>query len=131
MLADPSPTNPWNLHGEKHWDEIALSSPTLLEPALYLGAAALGDRNRPRTPGTITVRGYIRDRAGNEQPVWKVRAGQTIGLTNYPNDAPRLVVETDYDDESKSLRIAVDRPFALLDAYLDRLSNALGARGVG
>lgn len=129
-LADSSLTNPWNMHGEQHWDEIVLSSPSLLEPALNLGRAALADRNRPRTPGTITVRGYIRDRAGNEQPVWKVRAGDTIAITNFPNDAPRLIVETDYEDEKKSIRLAIDRPFALLDAYLDRVGNALGARGL-
>jgi hypothetical protein len=51
---------------------------------LLLGVAALADRNRPKTPGTITATGYIRDRAGNPQPVWKVRAGDTIAITNFP-----------------------------------------------
>jgi hypothetical protein len=130
QLSDTSSTNPWNKHGEDHWDDITLSSPTTLASALNIGTAALADRNRPRTPGTITVRGYIRDRAGNKQPVWKVRAGDTISITNFPNDTPRLIVETDYDDEAKSIRLAIDRPFALLDAYLDRIGNALSARGI-
>lgn len=129
-LADTSSTNPWNQHGIAHWDEITLSTPTLEQSALNLGAAALADRNRPKTPGTITVRGYIRDRAGNPQPTWKVRAGDTIAITNFPNDTPRLIVETDYDDEQKQIRIGVDKPFQLLDAYLDRVGNALGARGL-
>jgi hypothetical protein len=129
-LADTSSTNPWNQHGIDHWDEIALSTPDTETGALYLGVAALADRNAPKTPGTITVRGYIRDRAGNDQPAWKPRAGDTISITNFPNDTPRLIVETDYNDEDKTLRIAVDRPFQLLEAYFDRTNTALGARGL-
>ena len=129
-LADASTENPWNAWGIPHWDEITLSTPTLQAQALELGRAALADRNRPKTPGTITVKGYIRDRAGNPQPVWKVRAGETISITNFPNDTPRLIVETDYSDEDKTVKLAIDRPFALLDAYLDRQANALAARGL-
>jgi hypothetical protein len=130
-LSDTSTSNPWNQHGIAKWNEITLSSPTLAAQASSLGQAALADSNRPRTPGTITVRGYIRDRAGNKQPCWKVRAGDTISITNFPNDSPRLIVETDYDDESKQVRLSIDRPFALLDAYLDRLANGLGGAGLG
>jgi hypothetical protein len=129
-LVDGSQGNPWNAAGIQHWDEITLSKPSTAAQALQLGRAALADRNRPRTPGTVTVRGYIRDRAGNEQPVWKVRAGDTIAITNF-NDAVRLIVETDYDDEAKQVRLSIDKPFALLDAYLDRVGNALQARGLG
>ena len=130
-LRDASDSNPWNRHGVDHWDEITISSPVLLAQALELGRAALADRNTPKTPGTISVRGYIRDRAGNPQPVWKVRAGDTIAITNFPNDSPRLIVETDYNDETKEQRLAIDRPFALLEAYLDRQANALQAAGLG
>jgi len=129
-LADASSTNPWNMHGVDHWDEITLSTPSTADAAVQLGIAALSERNRPKTPGTITVKGYIRDRAGNYQPCWKVRAGDTVAVTNFPNDTPRLIVETDYNDEDKTVRIAVDRPFQLLEAYLDRVGNALGARGL-
>jgi hypothetical protein len=130
-LSDSSATNPWNMHGIDAWDEITLSTPVLAAQALLLGQAALADRNRPKTPGTITTTGYIRDRAGNPQPVWKVRAGDTISVTNFPNDSPRLIVETDYDDEQKRLSLSIDAPFALLDAYLDRLTNAVSAAGLG
>jgi hypothetical protein len=102
----------------------------LAAQAALLGQAALADRNRAKTPGTITVRGYIRDRAGNPQPVWKVRAGDTIAITNF-NDLIRLIVETDYDDETKEIRLAIDKPFALLDAYLDRQANAQAAGAPG
>jgi hypothetical protein len=61
--------------------------------------------------------------------VSKVRAGDTIAVTNF-NDVIRLIVEADYDDEQKTVSLAIDKPFALLDAYLDRLGNAIGARGL-
>jgi hypothetical protein len=128
-LSDASSANPWTAHSRRHWDEITLSTPTFAAQAALLGAAALADRNRPKTPGTITATGYIRDRAGNPQPVSKVRAGDTIAVTNF-NDVIRLIVEADYDDEQKTVSLSIDKPFALLDAYLDRLGNAIGARGL-
>lgn len=129
-LQETDPSNPWNMSGIDHWEEIELSSPTIEAQALQLGRAALADRNTPKNPGTITVQGYVRDRFGHEQPVWKVRAGDTISVRNFPNDTPRLVVETNYDDDQKQNSLSIDRPFALIDAYLDRLGTALGARGL-
>jgi hypothetical protein len=129
-LADTSSSNPWNQHGLTHWEEITLSTPSTEDEATQIARAALADRNAPKNPGTITVKGYIRDRAGNYQPCWKPRAGDTIAITNFPNDSPRLIVETDYNDEDKTIRIAVDRPFQLLEAYLDRQQNALQARNL-
>ncbi len=130
-LATTDPENPWRKHGVDHWEEITLSTPTIQAQALQLGRAALAEKNTPKTPGTITVQGYIRDRQGHQQPVWKVRAGDTISVTNFPNDSPRLIVETDYNDESKEISLSIDRPFAMLDAYLDRVGVALSARGLG
>jgi hypothetical protein len=130
-LTDTSATNPWNTHGIKKWASITISTPTLAAQAVLLGQAALASANEPKTPGTITTTGYVRDRAGNPQPGWKVRAGDTIAVTNFPNDAPRLIVETDWDDEAKRLKLAIDFPFATLDAYLDRQANALQAAGLG
>lgn len=129
-LVDPDPTNPWTTHGVQRWITIELSTPTIQTQALQIGRAALADRNTPKTPGTITVQGYIRDRQGNEQPVWKIRAGDTISVTNFPNDSPRLIVETNYDDEQKQISLSIDRPFALLDAYIDRVNTAIGAKGL-
>jgi hypothetical protein len=128
-LSDTSSANPWTAHSRNHWDEITLSVPVLAAQAALLGVAALADRNRPKTPGTLTATGYIRDRAGNPQPVSKVRAGDTIAVTNF-NDIVRLIVEADYDDTQKTVSLSIDKPFALLDAYLDRLGNAIGARGL-
>jgi len=130
VLADTSPDNPWNEWGFNRWDEIELSTPTLGAQALQIGRAVLADRNRPKTPGTITVSGYVRDRAGNRQPVWKIRAGDTISVTNFPNDSPRLIHETSYDDATKTNSLSVDAPAATIDALFDRQSLALTAGGL-
>lgn len=129
-LRDLSRDNPWNEWGIDHWDEIELSTPTLQESALQLGRMALSEKIRPKTPGTITVRGYIRDRRGVLQPAWKPRAGDTVSVSNFPNEGPRLIQETNWDDDSKTLTLSVEQPAGFLDAYLDRVNNAVGARGL-
>lgn len=129
-LRDSDPTNPWNRHGIDRWDDLELSYPSTAQDAAQAGRAALADRNRAKHPGQITVKGYIKDRAGNEQPGWKVRAGDTVAITDHPYDAPRLIHETSWDDESKTLQMTVDGPPSILDAQVDRVMNALTARGL-
>ncbi len=128
-LLDTSDANPWNQWGRYHPLYLDLSGPELEADAIQIGRAALAEKNRPKTAGTLTVEGYIRDRAGNYQPVSRVRAGDVICVTNF-NEINRLIVETDYDDESKTLRVAVDFPFQLLEALFDRQANARLAKGV-
>lgn len=130
-LADGSASNPWNKVGVQRWGTTQLSTPTLAAQAAQIGRAVLADRNRPKAPGTITASGYIRDRAGNEQPVWKVRAGDTIAITNFPNDSPRLIHETSYDDESKVVTLSIEAPASAMDAVFDRIGTALTAAGLG
>jgi hypothetical protein len=129
-LQDTSLDNPWNEWGIDHPDRLDLTTPTVLNQALQIGATALADKNRPKTAGTLTVRGYIRDRAGNPQPVSKVRAGDRLSVTNFPNDSPRLIVESTYDHETTTARLAVDLPFQTLEALFDRQQSALAARGL-
>lgn len=129
-LRDTSDANPWNQWGRDHWyEDLTLSGGQLEADALQIGRAVLAEKNRPKTAGTLTVQGYIRDRAGNPQPVSKVRAGDVICVTNF-NEINRLIVETDVDDEAKVLRVAVDLPFQTLDALFDRQANARQARGL-
>lgn len=129
-LQDTSLENPWNQRGRYHPLPLELSTPVLEADAVQIARAALADKNRPKTAGTITVQGYLRDRAGNPQPVSRVRAGDVICVTNF-NEINRLIVETDNDDETKTMRIAVDLPFELLEALMDRQANARQARGLG
>jgi hypothetical protein len=129
-LADTNPENPATLHGIDRWDEISLSSPTTSTAAAEIGRAALAERNQPKAPGSIRVTGHIKDRAGHWTPVWKVRAGDTIAVTNHPNDRPRLVTETNYNHDDRTVTISVDSETRRLDAVLDRISTALSAANI-
>lgn len=124
-LADTDPSNPYNIEGYPHWTELQLSFPCVQADAIQFGIAALAEFNSPKAPGTITVKGHIRDRAGHWQPAWKVRCDDRIAITNYPNDRPRLIVETDYQHDDHSMTIAVDDTFQRIDAVFDRITTAL------
>lgn len=126
-LKDTNPDNPVTRHGLTKWTEIQLSSPTTETAATELGRIALTEHNQSKAPGTITVRGHIRDRGGAWQQGWKVRAGDTVAIMDHPNDRPRLVTETSWDHDSLTLSISVEGAPKRLDAVLDRLSTALAA----
>jgi hypothetical protein len=96
--------------------------------AAQIGRIALAEFNLPKAPGTITVTGHIKDRAGHWQQGWRVRAGDTVAITDHPNDRPRLVTETTWDHDSKTLTISVEGPAHRLDAVLDRITTILSPR---
>jgi len=129
-LADTDPGNPVNSHGLTRWTKISLSSSTTAAAAVQIGRAALTEFNSPKSPGTITVTGHLRDRAGHWQQAWKVRAGDTIAITDHPNDSPRLVTETSWNHDSKQMTITVDSAAKRLDAVLDRIGLAFTAGGL-
>jgi hypothetical protein len=130
-LRDPDVNNPATLAGLNVWTELQLSSPSTEDAALQIGRAALAEYNQPKAPGTISVTGHIRDRAGHWQQCWKVRNGDRIALIDHPNDRPRLVVETSYQhDPTPTVSIAVDSTFKRLDAALDRVATSLSAAGL-
>lgn len=125
-LRDETETNPANLWGDKLWKDFTVPYPTTEEDALQMGRAYLAEYNRPKSPGTITISGgYIQDAAGHWQQAWKPRCGETIALTDHPNDAPRLITSTpSWDQDAKMLTISVDNGYALLEAFLARMANA-------
>ncbi len=127
-LRDESETNPANRHGIDLWTDFTVPYPCLLADALQIGRAYLAEYNRPKAPGTISIAGgYIRDAERHWQQGWKPRASETIALVNHPNDAPRLITQTNWDQDSKVLRISVDNGYQLLQAYLARMANARSA----
>ncbi|MDP9117158.1 MAG: hypothetical protein M3O28_07855 [Actinomycetota bacterium] len=129
-LKDPNPNNPATVAGVNRYTSLTLSAPTTQAGALQIGAAFLAEFVQVMAPGTITVTGHIRDRAGHFQQVWKVRAGDRVAITDSPNDRPRLIVETDYSHDAKTLNMSVDASFKKLDAVLDRINVALQASNV-
>lgn len=130
-LADPNPLNLATLHGEQLWTPLDLSSlPLSAADATQVGIAALAQYNQAKAAGTIKITGHIRDRAGHWQPGWKVRATDTIAIVNHPDDRPRLIGETSWDQDALTNTIAVDNTLTTVDAFIDRATTALTAAGL-
>jgi hypothetical protein len=120
-LRDESETNPANMHGVQLWKDFTVPYPTIEADALQMARAYLAEYNRPKSPGTITVAGgYIRDAEEHWQQGWKPKCGETIALTDHPNDAPRLITSTSWSQDSKVLTISIDNGYQLLEAFLAR-----------
>lgn len=134
-LLDTSEDNPANIVGIKKWIEPPggkLGFPTTYEDAIQVGIAALGEAAQVKAPGEITVRGRIRDRRGNWQPVHKVRCGQRVRIANHPNDQPRRIIDTGYSgDEQKTLSISTDNTTKRVEGLFDRIDQARRAAGLG
>lgn len=129
-LRDENPDNPANKAGRQLYTTLPLSMPTTQEGAIQMGRAYLAEFNQPKAPGEINVMGHVRDRAGHWQPAWKVRAGDRLIISDLPNDRVRVVGETNWDHDAKTLRIAVESSFKQLDAIMARLNVALEASGL-
>lgn len=130
-LRDTNPLNPANRAGLYKATDFTINSTATLQDALQIGRSALAQFNAPKHKGSASREGYIKDRGGNWQPVWKVRAGDRVLITDSVDEEVHVVFETDYSHEPRpTIRIAVDDSFQMLDAYLDRYSNAFQARGL-
>ena len=131
-LRDDSLTNPLNQHGEIAESDYSLSWPTTRATALAIGRAALAELNQAKAPGSFTVRGHVKDRQGNWQPYWRVRAGDRIRLTSSVSlsDRPRPIHEVSWNADDRSATIAVDSTLRQLEALIDRVSTDLRASGL-
>lgn len=131
-LRDETETNPANRHGIELWGEpLRVPFPCAETDALRLGTIALADSIIPKASGGVRITGHVADSRGNLRPGWMVRAGQTIAVTNFPNDRPRLISETSWDHDSRTLTVNVELPSYGLDALYARVANRRTARGIG
>jgi hypothetical protein len=62
--------------------------------------------------------------------VWKVRAGDRVNVTDYPDGRNHLVFETSYDHNNQTVQLSLDDSAPRLDAFLDRYANRLQAANV-
>ena len=99
-LMDTSPDNPVNAHGIPRSDgEARVSAPTTLAGATAIGAAYLARRVSRSVAATLTLQGTVQHPTEGHVPVWRVRAGDYITLTQGEGIAgvPRRIIETRYD----------------------------------
>ena len=132
-LRDESEDNPANQWGEQLWKPYTVPYPTNEADALQMGRAYLAEFNRPKSPGVITIEGgYIKDSAGHWHRGSEPHCGQTIALTDHPNDAPRLITSTpSWDQDAKRLSISIDNGQQILEAFTARVMLAREAANLG
>lgn len=117
-LADTDTRLAANRAGIRDWQAIQLPNPNSPTGAARIGAAALAEFNRQRTPGRFTITGYVADSAINWHPGWSVRAGQTILLEEDEDDPIRVIHEVSWSQDSRELTISADAASKTLDAII-------------
>lgn len=132
-LRDSSVENDATRAGRSMVKSYDVTSPTTLDAALQIGRAALAEFNAPKQPGSISKQFTIRDRAGHEQPVWKVRAGDRVVITSSAaySDRPRMISETSYDHGNRTVTLGIDSAIPRLEGIAHRQQVALAAAGLG
>jgi hypothetical protein len=117
-----------NQWGDQAWLNIDVSWPVPPDDAVEIGAVALANANQARRPSTITVPAYVKDIHGHRWPSSYVRADQTVLVTNQHTPVPRLITRTSWSDHS--LTITTDNAIDTMEAFNQRVSGALSARGI-
>ncbi len=131
QLRDDTASNPANLYGEQFWGEpVVIPYPTTQGDALNIGTALLAEATAIKAPGTISVRGHIRDRAGNWQQALKPRCVERVSISNYPNDRPRRITDTSYGHSTNQLTMTVDSLNKRVEGFFNRMENARQAAGL-
>jgi hypothetical protein len=129
-LEDTSPTNPANRAGIKRYAKITMGTGT--QPAaIAVGERFLEIQRQLERSGQAQLVGAVEDNQGNLEPAWAVRAGDEISFTDAADTSYRRIVQTSYDDSSKTNTIQLEQPPETLQALLERLQVVIQPLGYG
>ncbi len=123
-LADTDTRLAANRAGLQVWEPIQLPNPNTPAGAAKIGAAALAEFNRQRTPGRFTITGHIQDAAGNWHQGWVPRAGETVVLEEDDDDPIRVIHEVAWNHDGHQLTINADASSKTLDAIVADVAAA-------
>ena len=125
-LADTTTTNPVNSHGiPKRYATLDISQVTTQAGAIQLGAVWLAEQALPQRRGQVVITGTAHHPTAGDQPTWRVRAGDWIRIADHPNNQPRRIIATSYDNDSATVTCSLDNTSHKLDAILGRLGAGL------
>jgi hypothetical protein len=129
-LYDSNQANPATAFGRRRFLPVTVPFPCVEADAVQVGRAYFAEAIRAQARGSIRTGSTVRDRAGNEHPAWKVRAGERIVITDLPNDRPRRITTTGWD--GRSLTVATDNISRRMEAIFDaRMGRGRAAAGLG
>lgn len=129
-LYDDSEANPATSHGRRRFFPTTVPFPCQEADAVQVGRARFAEAIRAQARGSITTGPTIRDRAGNEHPAWKVRAGERVVIADLPNDRPRRITSTGWD--GRRMTLATDNISRRMEAIFDaRVPAARSLAGLG
>jgi hypothetical protein len=124
-LVDTSASNPLNAWGETAWGELSIGFTTTAAGAEAIGAAWLAERSLAQRRGSLTLTGTVTHPTEGEVPVWRVRAGDYVSISDHPATVARRVIETRYTHGQRSIVLSLDNTNFKLEAILERLGVQL------
>lgn len=123
-LLETNPENPLNELGIRKWALLKMGTSTV-EGAKAVGRIYLQEQKARELQGQAALIGYVEDEQGTSWPAWMVRAGDTIRFVDASITAPRTIVNTSYDDTTKTNTINLEQPPENMQALLERLSVSI------
>ncbi len=124
VLKDTTTSNELNKHGLTKREVLDIGPTTTLAGATELGRRWLLDHSKTIQRGTVKVKGTARTAAGVARPVWKMRAGEFVRVSDL-DSINRKIVETTYDHDTQEMTCQLDNSTFRLDVILERLDVVL------
>jgi hypothetical protein len=124
-LVDTSESNPLNAWGETAWGELSIGFTTTAPGAEAIGAAWLAERSLAQRRGSLTLTGTVTHPTEGDVPVWRVRAGDYVSISDHPATVARRVIETRYTHGTRQIVLSLDNTNFKLESILERLGVQL------
>lgn len=133
-LSTTDADNPAVAHGIDAIDVLRLSDIVDDDTAVLIGQLYLAERSVPQRRGEAEVTGLAATHPTmGPRPAFEIRAGDFVQFVDTNDDSlgsPRLVVETDYDHDTRTNRLTLDNTARRTEALLSILNAELVGVGL-